>query len=111
MAVAAVSAWQAKRSADETGRQVVAVNTRMRNEDLLQRALADTQANVTRHGDVLTAVWPHAQGRFTRDEHGVWSAHFAGDTNQDQATTLIAAIDTAYGRHVQQEVLARLRER
>lgn len=111
IAVAAVSAWQAKRSADEAGRQVVAVNTRMRNEHLLQRALTDTQATVTRDDDVLTATWPHTQGRFTRDDQGVWSAHFAGDTDQEQATTLITAIDTAYGRHVQHEVLTRLRER
>lgn len=111
MAVAAVSAWQAKRSVDEAGRQVVAVNTRMRNELLLQRALIDTKASVAQHGDVITATWPHVQGRFTRDEHGIWSAHFAGDTDQEHARALITAIDAAYGRHVQHEVLNRLRER
>lgn len=111
MAIAAVSAWQAKNAADDDGRQVVAVGTRMRNDRLLQFAIVDTGAQVSRHGDVITATWPTSQGRFTRDIDGIWSAHFVGDTSLDTASNLIANIDTAYGRHVQQEVLTRLRER
>ena len=112
MAIAAVSAWQAKRAIAEDGRQVIAVSTRMRNQDLLERALIDTRANVTRHNDnLITATWHHAQGRFTRDTEGIWSLHLAGDTDYDQATALVADIDINYGRHVQQDVLARLRTR
>lgn len=110
-AIAGFSAWQARRAAGADGREVVAVSTRMRDGGLLQRALADTGATVEQHGDVLTATWPDSQGRFTRDEQGIWSAHLAGEVDHETATALVGAIDVAYGRHVQQEVLARLRER
>lgn len=111
MAVAAVSAWQAKKATDDDGRQVVAVGTRMRNETLLQRALTDTGATVTTSGDVLTASWGGTtQGRFTKDASGIWSVHLVGDTDFRQASDLISRVDAHYGRHVQAEVLARLRE-
>lgn len=111
MALAAVSAWQAKNASDDDGRQVVAVGTRMRDDRLLQFAIVDTGAQVARQGDVITATWHDSQGRFTRDANGIWAAHFVGDISLDTASDLIADIDTAYGRHVQQEVLTRLRER
>jgi hypothetical protein len=111
VAVAAVSAWQAKRTADEAGREIVAVNTRMRDESLLQLALTDTNATVVRHAGALTAAWGDTQGRFTCSSDGIWSAHFIGDTNPEHATALVNAIDSAYGRRVQQAVLSRLRER
>lgn len=111
MAVAAVSAWQAKKAADESGRQVIAVGTRMRNETLLQRALMDTGATVAASGHVLTASWGATQGRFTKDPSGIWSVHLAGDTDYQHAADLISRVDAHYGRHVQAEVLARLRDR
>lgn len=111
MAVAAVSAWQAKKAADDAGRQIISVGTRMRNSTLLQRALTDTGATVTTSGDVLTASWEATQGRFTRDPSGIWSVHLVGDTDCHQANDLMSRVDALYGRHVQAEVLARLRDR
>ena len=111
VAIAAISAWKAKTSADEAGRQVVAVGTRMRDERLLTQALADTGAQVTSDRDSITAKWGNSEGTFTKDAHGIWSVHFVGDPTLDEATSLVARIDAAYGLRVQTEVLARLRER
>jgi hypothetical protein len=111
LAIAAISAWQAKSSADEAGRQVIAVGTRMRDEKLLQRALADTKAEVTHDGTVITATWSTREGRFSRDLNGIWSVHFIGETSLAEASAIVSLVDAAYGLRVQQEVLARLRER
>lgn len=112
LAVAAVSAWQAKRSADQAGRQIVAVGTRMRDQGLLTAALNDTGARVNvGSGDSVTAEWAHSRGTFARNDDGIWSVHFEGDTTLDDATDLVARVDAAYGLRVQAEVLARLRER
>lgn len=111
LAIAAISAWQAKSSADEAGRQVVAVGTRMRDERLLTHALADIGAHVSRDSDTITATWGNAEGTFTKDANGIWTVHFVGDTDLDEATNVVAHIDAAYGLRVQTEVLARLRER
>ena len=78
---------------------------------LLTHALADTGAHVTRDSDTITARWGNSEGTFTKDDHGIWSVHFVGDTTLDEATDLVARIDAAYGLRVQTEVLARLRER
>lgn len=111
MAVAAFSAWQAKSGADEAGRHFVAVHTRMRDGRLLKAALADTGATIADQRDVIVAAWGETQGRFTRDQQGIWSVHFPGETRYEMATTLIAKVDAAYGLQVQHEVLARLRDR
>ncbi len=121
LAIAAVSAWQAKREADAAGRQVVSVGTRMKNEGLLEAALADTGATVSRDDTGLRAEWMAAPGagtqarflqaRFTRDANGIWVVRVHGDATVEQATELVQMIDAAYGRRVQQEVLTRLRER
>ena len=111
LAIAAVSAWQAKRDADEAGRQVVSVGTRMKNEQLLQAAIADSGATVTSDATGILAEWGSSQARFTRNADGIWVVHVLGDATPDEATALVRTVDAAYGRRVQQEVLARLRER
>lgn len=111
MAVAAVTAWQARRAVDEDGRTVVAVGTRMRNAELLQESLADLQAQVHVDGGVVTATWPRTQARFTRDASGVWTSHFVGETDPEQAVTIVRNLDKVYGLKVQRTVLERLRQR
>ena len=131
LAIAAVSAWQAKREADEAGRQVVAVGTRMKNERLLEAALADTGAAVSRVDTEIVAEWSGTdrdrtvgdrtvgdragregtRARFARSPDGIWVIRLHGEVTPDEATDLARRIDAAYGRRVQQEVLIRLRER
>lgn len=112
LAIAAIGAWQASRKeTDSHGRTVCHVRTRMRDESLLAAALADTRANVTRTSDVIVGTWQGVQAEFRRDTQGVWQVDFTGDVDQARASAIVVAIDQAYGRQVQQAVLARLRER
>ncbi|WP_230486728.1 hypothetical protein [Nocardioides anomalus] len=107
-----MSAWQASRSdTDDHGRTVCQVNTRMRDESLLAAALADTQAVVNRSASILRADWAGVRADFTRDDAGVWQAHFTGDIDEERAVGIINAIDKAYGLQVQQAVLQRLKQR
>ncbi len=112
LAIAAISAYQASKEADEAGRQVVSVGTRMRNAQRLEAALAECGATATRDDAAINAEWSSSRARFTKDAHGIWAAHFTGETTtSEDATALVQALDAAYGRRVQQEVLARLRQR
>ncbi|MEV7647404.1 hypothetical protein [Arthrobacter sp. NPDC089319] len=91
----------------------VQVRTRMRDLDLLQAALADTQAQVTRAAaDSLEATWADATAVFERDAEGIWQVHFSGeDVDRRRAGEIVQAIDAAYARRVQQAVVRKLRER
>lgn len=112
LAIAAVSAWQAsRREVDAEGRTVCNVQTRMKDEGLLAAALRDTQAHVTIAGEKMVATWQGTRAEFRRDSAGIWQAHFSGDIDVDRASEIVLAVDEAYGRQVQQAVLARLRER
>lgn len=110
-AVAAIAAWQANRGTDEAGRTRVAVTTRLRSADLLRLALRDLGATVDASSEEVVASWSTIQASFSRDESGVWTAHFEGDVTTEEATDVIQNLDRAYGRRVQQEVLERLRDR
>lgn len=90
--------------------KVVEVQTRMRDEALLTVALEETGAVIESAPSALVAHWEGVTARFERGADGIWSAHFTG-TDQDRAVEIVQAIDVAYGRQVQQAVLARLRER
>lgn len=105
--VAAVTSL-AGRSDDAT---VVQVQTRMRDESLLRAALAQTGAVTESVPGGLVARWDGVTARFERGEDGVWSAHFMGAVDRDRAVEIVQAVDAAYGRQVQQAVLARLRDR
>ncbi|UWP80927.1 hypothetical protein [Dactylosporangium fulvum] len=109
LAVAAVSARAAAVSADS--RTVCRVQTRMRDTSLLAEALRACAAEVSRDGDDLVADWAGVRTRFGRDAEGIWTAHFTGDVDEARAVEIVRAVDAAYGRQVQQAVLARLQER
>jgi len=112
LAVAAVAAYEGTRSArDADGRVVCHVRTRMRDPALLTAALEDTNAVVTRTDQEIVAEWQGVRASFVRGEDGIWAAHFTGEVDEARAVEIVHAIDASYGRHVQQAVLARLRER
>jgi hypothetical protein len=112
LAIAAVSAWQAGRAdVDDHGRVVCVVQTRMRDQGLLTAALRDSHAEVSHVDDRIEARWQGVEAQFVRDPDGIWQSHFTGDVDIDRASSIVAAIDVAYGRQVQQAVLAKLRER
>ncbi|MFE5291846.1 hypothetical protein ACFQ8T_06660 [Isoptericola sp. NPDC056618] len=87
------------------------VQTRMRDVRLLAAALADTQAVVTWSAEALVADWQAIHAEFRRDDQGIWQVDMTGDVDQDSATTIVKAVDLAYGRQVQRAVLTRLHER
>lgn len=91
----------------------VQVQTRMRDLDLLQAALADTQAEVTHAAEnSIEAAWSDATAVFERDAEGIWQVHFSGeDVDRQRAGEIVQAIDAAYARRVQQAVVRKLRER
>lgn len=119
-ALAVVALSRAEAGPDDAGRTVCRVSTRMRDPRLLAAALADTGARVDPEPtarEVLTASWLGVQARFERGApsaaapEGVWTAHLTGDVDEQRAASVVAAVDAAYGRRVQQAVLARLHQR
>ncbi|WP_148572030.1 hypothetical protein [Nocardioides caldifontis] len=112
LAFAALSAYQAARaSADDEGRTVCHVGTRMVDERLLGHALADTGAQVVEDQGRLVARWQGVDATFARDDQGVWQVDLTGEVTPESAAQVVAAVDAAYAARVQQEVLARIRER
>lgn len=112
LAIAAVSAWQVGRhETDSDGMTICHVQTRMRDQRLLTAALRDTRADVAVTNDSLVARWQGVDASFQRDDQGIWQAHFTGDVDVERASGIIEAVDLAYGRRVQHDVLAKLRER
>ena len=111
LAVAAVAAAQGVSAGrDGQGRVVCQVQTRMRDETLLAAALHDTAAVVDVDQDAITADWAGVRARFQRGADGIWTAHFAGEVDEQRAVEVVRAIDVAYGRQVQRAVLERLRQ-
>jgi hypothetical protein len=110
LAIAAAAAHAGlKRGAAEA--TVCTVQTRMRDAGLLSAALRDTRAAVAVEGDDLVADWAGVRARFSRGADQIWAAHFTGEADEARAVEIVRAIDAAYGRQVQQAVLARLQER
>jgi len=94
----------------------VAVQTRMKNADLLGAALQDIGATqVAQSGDELSAVVGDLELQMTRDAEGIWTAHIVGadgrEASRSEAEALIERMDAAYARQVQQAVATRIRER
>lgn len=111
LAVATVAAVRgATAGRDDQGRVICQVQTRMRDETLLAGALRETGAVVDAGQDEITAAWEGVRASFRRDADGIWSAHLAGDVDQERAVGIVQAVDVAYGRQVQRAVLDRLRE-
>lgn len=112
LALAAISAWQASRSGvDQQGRTICEVQTRMKDRGLLGSALRDIDASVTDTPDSMIARWEGVEATFRQDDAGIWQATFSGAIDVEGASSIVASLDVAYGKQVQQAVLARLRDR
>lgn len=113
VAIAAVGAWRVSRpEPGVSARTVCRVATRMRDADLLRTALGDTGAAVLAAEDArIVADWSGVRATFGRGDDGIWSAHLEGELDESRAVDIVTAVDQAYGRRVQQAVVARLLER
>ncbi|RJO75201.1 hypothetical protein D5S18_17745 [Nocardia panacis] len=94
------------------GSTVCAVSTRLGDPRLLAGALADAGADrIVLGAEQIDVAWSDRTAHLRRDADGVWSADFAGITDEKCCVDTVLAIDRAYGLRVQQEVLRRLRGR
>jgi len=94
----------------------VAVQTRMKDPNLLAAALGDLGAtSVDSRDGSLVAVVDGFEVEMTRTEDGVWAAHLerldGHDVSEEEATTFIGRLDAAYAAHVQRAVAERIRSR
>lgn len=94
----------------------VAVQTRMKDPELLARALADIGASrVESRGDVVAAAVDDVEIEMSRTEDDVWAAHLrladGRELAASEAAALIARLDVAYAARVQRAVAERIRAR
>jgi len=113
LAFAAIAAAKASSTSDDqTGTVACQVRTRMRDPKLLQDALVGIGARLQSVSDsTIEFALDNNLTAMSRDDAGIWSAHFAPGIDAESALATVRTIDEAYGRRVQSEVLKRLRER
>ncbi|SCY60928.1 hypothetical protein SAMN05216488_2531 [Microbacterium sp. LKL04] len=94
----------------------IAVQTRMKDPDLLAAALADLgAADAAIANGALTATIDGVEIVMSRTDDGVWGAHLSRldghEVTEAEATSLMTQLDAAYARHVQRAVAERIRSR
>jgi len=115
-AIALNSGAKNKPGPGQTEAVPIAVQTRMKDPDLLAAALADLGATDASISDgVLTATIDGIEVVMSRTEDGVWGAHLSRvdghEVTEAEATALMTRLDAAYARHVQRAVAERIRSR
>lgn len=113
MAIALIT--KAKASAEENvpnaSAHQVSVETRMKNQELLVRAMQSAGCTVTASQNEIAGNFNSILFTFKRDVNGIWNATFVAGTTLEAATQIIQAIDKTYGLEVQAEVLQKIKER
>ncbi len=89
----------------------VNVETRMKNEHLLQNAMQNIGCTTNLAEGAISASLNSIFFTFKRNEDGVWTASFVAGTSMETAEQIIQQIDKAYGIEVQSEVLRKIKER
>jgi hypothetical protein len=108
---------EAKESSDVgDAARPVAVQTRMKDPELLGDALRDIGApNVSVTGDGISAELDELTITMTRTPEGIWAAHLerldGHELAASDATALVQRLDAAYALRVQQAVAERIRSR
>lgn len=111
LAISAVSALHARAAADDGSGVVYQVGTRMKDVDLVLKALEGAGATAVRTDRGLDAEWAGITANFHRGTDEIWAADFTGDVDEARALELVQAVDEGYGLLVQATVLARISER
>jgi hypothetical protein len=107
-ALAAFAAWKAREEVEATS--TVAVQTRLRDRELLVRSLRDLDATVTVDEDGVLAGSGDLRLHFAVNDEGIAVAHVIAGS-PDEATRLIYAVDEQYAAHVQVALYERLKAR
>ncbi len=94
----------------------IAVQTRMKDANLLAAALADLgAANTSLVDGELTATIDGLELVMSRTEDDVWGAHLSRldghEVTEADAAELMTRLDAVYARHVQRAVAERIRAR
>lgn len=113
LAIAAFAQWRDLQATPAGGgATVVDVQSRMRHEPLVVAALQDCGAQVAATSDGrISATWDGLESTWGRAEDGVWATTLRGDVDIDRAASLAREVDAAYCKRVQEDVLAKIRER
>ena len=111
LAFAAVGAWKARRPASDNT-PTIHVASRMRHGGLLADSLSDLGIAVTHESEGhISAVQQERKLEFRRNDEDLWVATFDGSWSEGEAMELLTRLDAAYGRRVQQDVIAKIHER
>lgn len=87
------------------------VETRMKNEELLTQSMGQLGYTVRLEGKALVGEKNGSTFSMVRDPNGLWVAHFSGDVSEQDAITTLTNLDIEYGKLVQAALIARLQER
>ncbi len=110
--LAIASAVAARKRAEAEGMATMAVQTRMRDDEVLMEALRDLgcEAGPVADGGVR-ATRGAFEFDFRRDEDGVLEGHFGEDVTPEEAEAFVADLDEEYTRVVQARVYQRVLDR
>jgi hypothetical protein len=113
LALAYAAHRAAKEKAETEGHLTLGLQSRMKDPDLLARALADLgcEATVTAEGGLDVTRADGSPVRFLRDADETLDVHFADGTDPTEAETFLKDADSEYTRLVQEQVYQRLLER
>lgn len=102
---------KAKESALNESSHQVAVETRMKNLELLLNAMRNIGCITTMHEGEIAATLNATAFTFKKNSQGIWTARFIAGTSLEIAEQIIGQIDKAYGVEVQAEVIRKIKER
>lgn len=102
---------KAKENTPNNSSHQVAVETRMKNLELLQNAMRNIGCTTTMQEGEITASLNATNFTFKKNPQGIWAARFPAGTSVEVAEQIIGQIDKAYGIEVQAEVLRKIKER
>jgi len=113
LAIALVTKAQtkAKENNPNASSHQVAVETRMKNLELLQNAMRNIGCTTTMQEGEISASLDSINFTFKKNSQGIWAARFIAGTSVEVAEQIIGQIDKAYGIEVQAEVLRKIKER
>jgi hypothetical protein len=113
LAIALITKAQSKTKEDyrSASSHQVAVETRMKNLELLQNAMRNIGCTTTMQESEISASLNSLNFTFKKNSQGIWAATFEAGTTFEDAEQIIGQIDKAYGIEVQTEVLRKIKER
>lgn len=109
--LAIASAVAARKEAKAQGRPTMAVQTRMRDNEILMEALRDMGCEAGPAGEGVRAKRGAFEFAFSRDENGVLEATFDSEVAPEEAEAFVADLDHEYTRLIQARVYQRVLER